>query len=107
MKTRSPSCRLPAAVAVATLLALPAAGSRALADPAGSNSDPVTGYHCLDRSCQTVTLPNADCVCVKENPDEQNVRKVVFQCSTKTAGRWVACPVKPRYGMSVPYGSRK
>jgi hypothetical protein len=78
-----------------------APASVAAADPAGDTTDPVTGYRCVSQGCFTVRLPNADCICVKRNPGETDINKVALACSTKEAGRWVACPVKPRYGISV------
>jgi hypothetical protein len=76
-----------------------APASIAAADPAGDTTDPVTGYRCVSQGCFTVRLPNADCICVKRNPGETDVNKVALACSTKEDGRWVACPVKPRYGI--------
>ena len=75
-------------------------GSVAAADPAGDTTDPVTGYQCVSQGCMTVRLPDADCICVKRNPGEDDVRKVVLACSTRQGGAWVACPVKPRYAIS-------
>jgi hypothetical protein len=47
----------------------------------------------------SVRLPDADCICVKRNPGETDARKVLLACSTRESGHWVACPVKPRYGI--------
>ena len=63
--------------------------------------DPVTGYQCVSQGCFSLRLPNADCICVKRNPGETDINKVLLACSTREGGRWVACPVKPRYGISV------
>jgi hypothetical protein len=91
---------LPVPAIAAGILAVSLAfGSAALADPAGDTTDPVTGYQCVSQGCLTVRLPDADCICVKRNPGEGDVRKVVLACSTKRSGHWVACPVKPRYGI--------
>ncbi len=68
---------------------------------AGDTTDPVTGYRCISQGCQSLALPNADCICVKQNPGEENVNQLVLACSTKEDGQWVACPVKPRYGISA------
>lgn len=86
---------------VAILFATIALTASAAADPAGATTDPVTGYQCVSQGCQTVRLPNANCICVKQNPGEGNVAKVRLACSTVKAGHWVACPVKPRYGIST------
>jgi hypothetical protein len=96
---------LPAALPVVTIMAgilisSMAFGSAALADQAGDTTDPVTGYECVSQGCLTVRPPDADCICVKRNPGEQDAGKVVLACSTKRGGHWVACPVKPRYGVS-------
>lgn len=87
-------------MAAGLLFASLGSGSKALADPAGDTTDPVTGYQCVSQGCMTVRLPNADCICVKQNPGAEDVRKIVLACSTKQDGHWVACPVKPRYGIS-------
>jgi hypothetical protein len=90
-----------AAIAAASVLVASMAFSgTAFADQAGDTTDPVTGYQCVSQGCQTVRLPDADCICVKRNPGEENAGKVVLACSTKQGGHWVACPVKPRYGMN-------
>jgi hypothetical protein len=62
--------------------------------------DSVTGYQCVG-TCATVRLPNADCICRKMNPGENDVRKLKLQCFGMEHGRWVACPVKSRYGITV------
>jgi len=76
-----------------------AAPGYALADPAGPAVDPVTGYQCLSASCTSIRLSNADCICVKQNPGETDVRHVVLKCYTGHFGHWTSCPVKPRYGI--------
>jgi hypothetical protein len=79
-----------------------AAGSfpgHAFADAAGSSTDSVTGYHCLNTSCNALSLPDANCICIKQNPGETNVRRLVLKCLTGHFGHWTACPVKPRYGI--------
>jgi hypothetical protein len=83
---------------LATLMAVSPPGS-AFADPAGPATDSVTGYRCLSASCTAVRLPNADCVCVKQNPEETDVRHLVLKCYTGHFGHWTSCPVKPRYGV--------
>jgi hypothetical protein len=88
-------------MASAILTASVASTSIAIADAAGETTDPVTGYECVSQGCMTVRLPDADCICAKRNPGETDVRKVLLVCSTKAGGHWVACPVKPRYGIST------
>jgi hypothetical protein len=83
--------------------ALLLAASVAWADdfPGGrENRDWVTGLLCVG-TCQTVRLPNADCICRKMNPGETDVRKLELQCWGMEHGRWVACPVKSPYGITV------
>jgi hypothetical protein len=87
------------AIAAGILITSLSLGSAALADQAGDTTDPVTGYECVSQGCLTVRLPDADCICVKRNPGEEDVRKIVLACSTKSNGRWIACPVQPRYGI--------
>jgi len=88
-------------MAAAVIVACVAFGSIAAADPAGDTTDPVTGYHCVSQGCFSVRPPDSDCICVKQNPGEQDAGKVVLACSTKQDGRWVACPVRPHRVMSV------
>lgn len=90
-----------AAIAGAAFVAAMALSHSAFADATGDTTDPVTGYHCVNQGCQTLALPNADCICVKQNPGEENVNQLVLACSTKEDGQWVACPVKPKYGISA------
>jgi hypothetical protein len=88
---------------IAGVLAAGSAPGHAFADPAGPATDPVTGYRCLSASCTAVRLPNADCVCTKQNPGETDVRHVVLKCYTGHFGHWTSCPVKPRYGIMENY----
>jgi hypothetical protein len=67
----------------------------------GGANDSVSGYRCVDRSCTTLRLPDANCLCQKQNPGETRLSRLHLKCSTKQGGAWVACPVKPRYGISV------
>ncbi|MDN5928682.1 MAG: hypothetical protein L0I29_16560 [Hyphomicrobiales bacterium] len=60
--------------------------------------DMVTGYKCIG-TCQTVRLPYADCICLKMNPGETDIRKLELQCWGMEHRRWVACPVKLRYAI--------
>jgi hypothetical protein len=79
------------------LLGLPS--GPALADPAGPGTDPVTGYRCLSVACTAVRLPNANCVCIKQNPGETDLRHLLLKCYTGHFGHWTSCPVTPRYGV--------
>jgi hypothetical protein len=88
-------------IAFAVFAASATFASSAAADAAGVTKDPVTGYQCVSQGCFTVRLPDADCICVKRNPGETDVRKVLLACSTREHGHWIACPVKPRYGIST------
>ncbi|MCC0038221.1 MAG: hypothetical protein H6893_04365 [Brucellaceae bacterium] len=60
--------------------------------------DMVTGYRCISPGCDTLQMPNANCICQKQNASERDLSKLRLVCSTKEAGRWVACPVKPPFG---------
>lgn len=89
------------AAAAGTALFLVASSSWAHNIPSRQeNRDWVTGYQCVG-TCSTVRLPNADCICQKINPGETDVRKLKLQCWGMEHGRWIACPVKPRYGIPV------
>jgi hypothetical protein len=54
--------------------------------------DPVTGYLCITPGCDVVRLPNANCICKKENPNERNLGRLLLTCTTREGGAWVACP---------------
>jgi hypothetical protein len=86
----------------AAFMAGPASG-HAFADPAGSLSDPVTGYQCLSSACGSIRISEANCVCVKQNPGETDVRRLILRCYTGHSGHWTSCPVKPRYGIMENY----
>ena len=104
-----PRLRLPAVIPAAlTFLALimaamPAqAGSRYPTGRGGPDYvDPVTGYICVTPFCDLLRLPQSNCLCQKENPGERRLTRLRLTCSTREAGAWVACPVKPRYGIST------
>jgi hypothetical protein len=83
--------------AAAMLAAASAAASERWPDSPGG-PDMVTGYRCVDHSCNTVRLPGVDCLCQKENPAEMDFRKLRLTCYASEGGRWVACPVQPRPG---------
>ncbi|WP_311029486.1 hypothetical protein [Mesorhizobium koreense] len=86
-------------IALAVFVVSVTSASKAAADAAGETTDPTTGYRCVSPGCMSVRLPDADCICVKRNPGETDARKVLLACSTRESGHWVACPVKPRYGI--------
>ncbi|MGD9915100.1 MAG: hypothetical protein AB7S80_13545 [Rhizobiaceae bacterium] len=92
------------AAAAGMLLAVGLVGVTAQPFPGGRNyggpptSDLVTGYMCVTPGCEVVRLPDTNCICKKENPAETRLSKLKLTCSTKQAGEWVQCPVKPRYG---------
>ncbi|MDP3896631.1 MAG: hypothetical protein Q8Q62_08140 [Mesorhizobium sp.] len=71
--------------------------------PSGRDSgfnerDAVTGYLCVTPGCDVLRLPEANCLCVKDNPAERRLSRLKLTCSKRQAGAWVACPVKPKYG---------
>lgn len=70
--------------------------SRDFGGPSGR--DLVTGYLCVTPGCDVVRLPQSDCICKKENPEEMRLSKLKLTCSTKERGEWVSCPVKSPYG---------
>lgn len=77
------------------------ASAQALPDRNSGQVDPVTGYLCVGPGCQFLRMPDANCICKKENPNERNLRQLRLTCSTRSGGAWVACPVKPRHGIST------
>ena len=95
---------LPKAAGLALLFVALAFPATAQVFPRGDGPDavdPVTGYLCVTPGCDVVRLPNANCICKKENPTERNLQRLLLTCSTREGGAWVACPVKPRYGIST------
>lgn len=60
--------------------------------------DEVTGYLCVTPACDVVRLPQASCICTKDNPTEKRLSKLRLTCSKRQNGAWVACPVTPKYG---------
>ena len=82
-----------------SVLALPAFGQ--IFNGSGPDHDPVTGYVCDMPGCGTVRMNEASCICRKQNPYETNVKKLQLICETQEQGQWVACPVKPRYGIMI------
>lgn len=91
---------LVAAALVCAASVLPASAQR-FPDSGFEPVDPVTGYLCVTPGCDVVRLPNANCICKKENPNERSLRRLLLTCTTREGGAWVACPVKPRYGIST------
>ena len=95
--------RMLAAAAVLLALSLPAAAQIVPGNSYGGpiERDLVTGYLCTTPACDVLRLPQSDCLCTKENPTEQNLSRLRLRCSMSDRGRWVACPVRPRHGISV------
>lgn len=67
-------------------------------DSGFNERDDVTGYLCVTPGCDVLRLPEANCICMKDNPNERRLERLKLTCSKREAGAWVACPVKPRYG---------
>jgi hypothetical protein len=89
------------AIALAATAAPSLADRRPVSRGGPSYIDQVTGYFCLTPFCDVLRLPGANCICQKENPSEQNLSRLRLKCSTREGGAWVACPVRPRHGISV------
>ena len=70
-----------AALALAPLPALAqgAGGDGGAGSFAGDNTDPVTGFHCLNQFCETLVLPG-NRLCQKANPHEMDPARVVLNC---------------------------
>jgi hypothetical protein len=92
--------RIAPIVAAALAMATLPAGAQEFPNGGRPERDAVTGYMCVS-TCDYVRLPDANCICQKLNPLEEDVSKLKLRCSTTRGGHWVACPVKPRYGISV------
>lgn len=75
-----------------------AASSQSWPDINSNTRDDVTGYLCVTPGCEVVRLPQTNCICSKENPAEQDLRKLKLTCSTTVGLKWVACPVLPPFG---------
>lgn len=86
------------AAGMALWLATPTALAQFFPDRGGLDRDPVTGYLCVTPSCDVVRMSEARCICTKDNPSERRLSKLKLTCSKREAGKWVACPVKPRFG---------
>lgn len=80
---------------IAAAQTFPSGGQR---DSGFNEIDDVTGYRCITPGCDVLRLPEANCLCVKDNPTERRLDRLKLTCSKREAGAWVACPVKPRYG---------
>ena len=59
----------------------------------GEQVDPVSGYPCVTPFCDTVRLPGTDCLCQKQNPNEQRLQNLRFTCTDMTTRR--QCSVDP------------
>lgn len=99
--------RLPGLIApvLSGLVLLTAATAPAFADKTGNFYDPVTGYRCVDHFCRTIKLEGTNCLCVKQNPVEQNPYRVIFKCYGFDHG-WKACPVAPDIGSTIDWQRR-
>lgn len=89
--------------AAALVLTLGATMASAQNFPSGRDGgfnerDEVTGYLCVTPGCDVVRMSEANCICIKQNPNERQLSKLRLTCSKRDNGAWVACPVKPRYG---------
>lgn len=90
-----------AAAAGLTMLMSTAPGAAQSWPDRNSNvRDSVTGYLCVDPGCATLRLPRSKCLCQKQNPWEQDVRKLRLKCSVVSFGAVSPCPVKPKYGIA-------
>jgi hypothetical protein len=103
MRLLSPSRTLlaPLALALAGAMVASMASAQIFPDPGrGSfnDRDPVTGYLCLSPGCDVLQMPGVRCICQKENPSERRLQNLRLQCSAHEGGRWVPCPVQPRFG---------
>ncbi|MDN2566746.1 hypothetical protein N1F89_10975 [Aquibium sp. A9E412] len=91
--------RIVAAALFALAAAAPAAAQNFPTGERNSNMrDSVTGYLCVTPGCDVVRLPQSNCICEKQNPNEQRLSDLRLECFTRQGGGWVACPVTPRYG---------
>jgi hypothetical protein len=80
------------AVAALLMLAAPALAQDG-ASYAGESVDPVTGYRCLTPFCDTVALPETDCLCQKLNPNETRRDRLELACTDiKTRQQCAASP---------------
>lgn len=97
--------RLFAAFAGAALvsagLALSSAGAPSFAqsggDFAGNVVDPVTGFRCVTPFCETVVPPGTDCLCQKNNPNEERLSQLSLTCTVGTGSSRQQCPVTPQF----------
>jgi len=84
-------------------LAAGIAAASAQAFPSGrgdgfNERDEVTGYLCVTPGCDVLRMSEAQCLCVKDNPNERRLSKLRLTCSKRESGAWVPCPVRPRFG---------
>ena len=86
---------LTAGLSYAAAQAFPSGGGR---DSGFNERDDVTGYLCVTPGCDVLRLPEASCICTKDNPNERRLDRLKLTCSKREAGAWVQCPVKPKYG---------
>jgi hypothetical protein len=75
-------------------LALPAKSQSAGDNFVGDVTDSVSGYPCITPFCDTVRIPGTDCLCQKQNPNEQRLERLRFTCTDmSTRGQ---CTFRPR-----------
>lgn len=105
MKTKSGLAILTGCGLAAFALAFSVTGAAAGQFPGSGgpayHRDLVSGYPCVTNFCDVLRLPGTRCICTKQNPGEQNLSRLRLACYTREAGNWVACPVRPRHGISV------
>jgi len=88
---RSYAPLLAGAAFAAIAFALP--GTAQEANYAGESVDPVTGYLCVTPFCDTVVLPDSDCLCQKLNPNE--TRRADLQLACTDMKTHAQCTVSP------------
>lgn len=51
---------------------------------AGESVDPVSGYRCTTPFCDTLVLPDSNCLCQKLNPNESQRENLRLACTDTT-----------------------
>lgn len=93
MTASTPAWRVGIAAALIALAsAVPAVGQTG-DNYVGEQVDPVSGYPCVTPFCDTVRLPGTDCLCQKQNPNEQRLQNLRFTCTDMTTRQ--QCSVDP------------
>jgi hypothetical protein len=73
--------RTAAIAAIAGLSALAGVAWAQEANYAGESVDPVSGYACVTPFCDTVVLPDTNCLCQKVNPNETRRAELRYVCT--------------------------